>query len=134
MFFIAFGCKDYKNIQGFLKYAKFANISKILKSHDRFLSFQQDRNANPAHSAAFFTLFWFAFKKPSYYFKKFCLTLLSEFQNKCQIFFSNFRGLLKLNYRKKVFYFALNFLPWEFFLITSLKAFSHQRRAKPFNT
>ena len=26
---------------------------------------------------------------------------------------------LKLNYRKKVFYFALNFLPWEFLLIKS---------------
>ena len=26
-------------------------------------------------------------------------------------------GKLKLNYRKKVFYFALNFLPWEFLLI-----------------
>ena len=27
---------------------------------------------------------------------------------------------LKLNYRKKVFYFALNFLPWEFLLIKKL--------------
>ena len=30
------------------------------------------------------------------------------------------RGLIKLNYRKKVFYFALNFLPWEFLLIKRL--------------
>ena len=28
--------------------------------------------------------------------------------------------LIKLNYRKKVFYFALNFLPWEFLLIKKL--------------
>ena len=27
---------------------------------------------------------------------------------------------LKLNYRKKVFYFTLNFLPWEFLLIKKL--------------
>ena len=27
---------------------------------------------------------------------------------------------LKLNYRKKVFYFALNFLPWEFLLMKKL--------------
>ena len=27
---------------------------------------------------------------------------------------------IKLNYRKKVFYFALNFLPWEFLLIKKL--------------
>ena len=27
---------------------------------------------------------------------------------------------LKLNYRKKVFYFALNFLPWEILLIKKL--------------
>ena len=27
---------------------------------------------------------------------------------------------IKLNYRKKVFYFALNFLPWEFSLIKKL--------------
>ena len=27
---------------------------------------------------------------------------------------------LKLNYRKKIFYFALNFLPWEFLLIKKL--------------
>ena len=29
-------------------------------------------------------------------------------------------ALIKLNYRKKVFYFALNFLPWEFLLIKKL--------------
>jgi hypothetical protein len=29
-------------------------------------------------------------------------------------------GCLKLNYRKKVSYFALNFLPWEFLLIKKL--------------
>ena len=28
--------------------------------------------------------------------------------------------VLKLNYNKKVFYFALNFLPWEFLLIKKL--------------
>ena len=28
--------------------------------------------------------------------------------------------MIKLNYRKKVFYFALNFLPWEFLLIKKL--------------
>ena len=28
---------------------------------------------------------------------------------------------LKLNYRKKVFYFSLNFLPWEFLLIKKLE-------------
>ena len=27
---------------------------------------------------------------------------------------------IKLNYRKKVFYFALNFLPWDFLLIEKL--------------
>ena len=27
---------------------------------------------------------------------------------------------LKLNYRKKVFYFTLNFLPWEFLLVKML--------------
>ena len=27
---------------------------------------------------------------------------------------------VKLNYHKKVFYFALNFLPWEFLLIKKL--------------
>ena len=27
---------------------------------------------------------------------------------------------LKLNYRKKAFYFALNFLPWDFLLIKKL--------------
>ena len=34
-------------------------------------------------------------------------------------FYSGF-SQLKLNYRKKVFYFALNFLPWEFLLIKKL--------------
>ena len=29
-------------------------------------------------------------------------------------------NILKLNYRKKVFYFALNILPWEFLLIKKL--------------
>ena len=35
----------------------------------------------------------------------------------------NFKSLyeiLKLNYRKKVFYFTFNFLPWEFLLIKKL--------------
>ena len=34
-------------------------------------------------------------------------------------FYSGF-SQLKLNYRKKVFYFALNFLLWEFLLIKKL--------------
>ena len=29
----------------------------------------------------------------------------------------NWHGVVKLNYRKKVFYFTLNYLPWEFLLI-----------------
>jgi hypothetical protein len=32
-----------------------------------------------------------------------------------------FSPLLKLNYRKKVLFFALNFLPWEFLLIKKLE-------------
>ena len=40
------------------------------------------------------------------------------------IYVSTFLGffdlLLKLNYRKKIFYLALNFLPWEFLLVKKL--------------
>ena len=31
-----------------------------------------------------------------------------------------FQSFVKLNYRKKVFFFALNFLPWELLLIKKL--------------
>ena len=36
-------------------------------------------------------------------------------------FFPTGRSWIKLNYRKKVFFFALNFLPWEFLLIKKLE-------------